>query len=547
MSEPIDQESINQFFEEHEADLMRHFTRKKALQTKQQRIKNQNNYYRRLLSEDDPELTDEQLKELEEFWAPYNFACELDPTWCRLYTNKTGRFDPRYIPNPIHYYFTEYQKINFEYLRAFTDKNYLALIFPFIKHPVTVARRVRGLYYNGDFEPISKEQAVEICMEAKGEGLIIKPSVSSWGGRNISFFSKDTTVGELTETLSDYGENYIIEKLLKQSSALAAIHAESVNTLRIISIIHNGKPMIMSRCIRMGVGESRVDNFSQGGIGCGINENGQLNSTGYDLNGKSVDRHPSGFNFEDCIIPNFEKVNEMILRLHSRVPMFGVTSWDIALDETNEPVLIEYNVGQGGIDIHQYNNGPLYGENTKEILDSVFKDYSIADSTIFYNFRRFQDHVKVTEGAKTFKDIVICEEHDGAPVKEIDRKAFMNNKTLQSVEIPGSVTHIRYCAFYGCSNLTRVVLKKGLREIGRSAFNNCANLEEVRLPIGVRRIRMRAFKDCPNLKRIRIPSSVKSISSEAFEGSNNVTIVCKKDSIAHAYAIEHGIQFELKS
>ena len=49
------------------------------------------------------------------------------------------------------------------------------------------------------------------------------------------------------------------------------------------------------------------------------------------------------------------------------VPMFGVASWDIAIDADGEPVLIEYNVGGAGIDIHQYNNGPLYGKYRERI------------------------------------------------------------------------------------------------------------------------------------------------------------------------------------
>ena len=61
------------------------------------------------------------------------------------------------------------------------------------------------------------------------------------------------------------------------------------------------------------------------------------------------------------------------MRCHMHVPMFGVASWDIAIDADGEPVLIEYNFGGAGIDIHQYNNGPLYGKYIERIIADAFK------------------------------------------------------------------------------------------------------------------------------------------------------------------------------
>ena len=54
------------------------------------------------------------------------------------------------------------------------------------------------------------------------------------------------------------------------------------------------------------------------------------------------------------------------------VPHFRSIAWDIAIDENGTPVLIEANFCRGGIDSLQVNNGPLYGKDTKKILDEVF-------------------------------------------------------------------------------------------------------------------------------------------------------------------------------
>ena len=55
-------------------------------------------------------------------------------------------------------------------------------------------------------------------------------------------------------------------------------------------------------------------------------------------------------------------------------PYFKIISWDIAVNKSNMPVLIEYNPYKQGIDI-QMATGPLFGKFTDEILDMGLKPY----------------------------------------------------------------------------------------------------------------------------------------------------------------------------
>jgi hypothetical protein len=55
------------------------------------------------------------------------------------------------------------------------------------------------------------------------------------------------------------------------------------------------------------------------------------------------------------------------------IPHFKLVSWDIAIDDTNEAVLIEANMRKGGIDIIQFNSGPIFGDLTERVLDEVFE------------------------------------------------------------------------------------------------------------------------------------------------------------------------------
>lgn len=521
-----------------EKDFIRYFATRDRIHKKQANIKKQLSYCTQIMEEDTAPLSPEQQKEIQEYWDKISFAYPINTQWHQMYAHKTGRFSKNYIPNELHYYFVEYGLINFDYLRAFTDKNYLGLLFPEIKQPPVVLRCINGLFYDGNYSPVNKEQAYQQVCAHSPNGIVIKPSIHSWGGRNISFFREELSAQGVEKIFLDYGKNFIVQNVITQHSALAAIHSESVNTMRIITILLDGEVNILSACLRMGVGKSQVDNFSQGGVGCGIQQDGHLRSVGYDRFGKKVQHHPSGFHFEDCVIPNYSAVLDAVKTVAMRVPQFGVASWDFALDEAGCPVLIEYNVGQGGIDIHQYNNGPLYGEKTDKVIDHIFKNYCFEDTTLQYNYNVFSDHITVKTGSKEMPRIRIKSCHHDLPVTRIGSHAF-ENASVRKVSLPKTVTHVDYCAFYGCKNLRRVILPDGLLTIGRSAFNSCTNLKSLRLPKTVTTISTRAFKGIDNLC-ISIPPQTTSIAPDAFEDCSNVHIRCKANSYAHEYAQKRG-------
>jgi hypothetical protein len=161
--------------------------------------------------------------------------------------------------------------------------------------------------------------------------------------------------------------------VIRQHPALNDIHAASLNTIRMVSLILEGQVHILSSILRMGVGSSRVDNASSGGITCGIHPDGRLKDVAFSINGVRLDQHhPQGFEFSKGAIPSFEQAKAMIRTLHARLGHFRLVYWDVAIDEAGEPVLIESNLRTGGLNVIQYNNGPLFGDLTEKVLTEVY-------------------------------------------------------------------------------------------------------------------------------------------------------------------------------
>lgn len=313
-------------------------------------------------------LSREQKAEIREFWKPY---CRVSTSWTRYYAARNGRFDPRYIPNTLYYTKIDRHFNSKKLGDGFNDKNYYSLIFAGVKQPETIARNIGGLFFDGEYRLISAEKALEAALLR--DEVILKPAEESGSGRGIGFF-KPSDAESLKKRLFDKNEkNYLIQAVLRQHPDLENVHSGSVNTIRICTIMLEDGVHILSSVLRMGVDKSRLDNVTSGGVSAAIRDDGTLDKYAYTYySGKRIERHPQGLVFEGFRVPSFDKAKQLALSCAEKLGNFRLVSWDIAVDESGEAVLIEANMRKGGINLHQFDNGPLFGELTSRVLGEVF-------------------------------------------------------------------------------------------------------------------------------------------------------------------------------
>ena len=206
--------------------------------------------------------------------------------------------------------------------------------------------------------------------------LVVKKATDSFGGHGVSFISqqKGSIYEQLKEIDAEIAGDIVIQAPILQHPDMAKLHKESINTIRAFSFLtKQGDVKIYSVIVRIGVGSSRVDNASSGGITCGVEKDGSIKPVAFTPKGDRFTEHPTtGFHFEQVKIPNYSNVLETIRKLHTQIPHFRFASWDIAIDQEGDPVLIEVNLRAGELDFHQLNNGPIFGEDTKTVLNEVF-------------------------------------------------------------------------------------------------------------------------------------------------------------------------------
>lgn len=318
-------------------------------------------------------LTAQQEKEIRDFYNPY--VKNVDLSCHKVYYNLTGTEDVRFIPDYLYYRYIDPYFCNYSITTAIENKNYYDKWFNGVfRLPETVARRMADEYYDRQYNLIDRESAIKLVeqhLQEQGE-LIAKPSLITGSGHGIRFIKKGDDISKIFDEYNH--DDIIVQHVIKQHPKMAELHPESVNTIRIATMLYKGEASVLSAVVRIGVDNSRLDNSHQGGIAVGIDENGHLRQYGYDQHANRSEVHPQGFVFKNGIIPNYDKVVEKVLAVQKQFPHYKIINWDICIDEDGEPLFIEFNLAQGGIYVFQYCNGPVFGDRTEEILAEVFKN-----------------------------------------------------------------------------------------------------------------------------------------------------------------------------
>ena len=209
---------------------------------------------------------------------------------------------------------------------------------------------------------------------AQAGSVVTKASLFSVGGHSIRFHNIDTCSPADFISALDGKDDLVIQRLLQQHETLNRIHRDSINTIRIMSLLLDGTTHILSSVLRMGKNGARVDNASSGGLVCGINDDGTLKEFAFDKNGNRCNEHPQGGAFKGIKIEGFDKCCDLVRDLAGRMCTTSrLISWDLSIDPSGEPILIEVNLSYGELDFHQLCNGPIFGSLTTQVLQRVFQ------------------------------------------------------------------------------------------------------------------------------------------------------------------------------
>lgn len=314
-------------------------------------------------------LDDSTMNDIQQFWMPY-IHYEVQPYYYSMLAS--------YYPEDILYkavseavmYPNITNKLNDETDAAVLgNKGMYNVLFEGVKRPFEYVRNINGVMMDAHNNIVSTEEMVRQIIE-QGEPIVIKPSTDTYGGHGVNVLD-NYDEAELVRLLNHYGKNFVIQKKLVQSKQTARFNPTSLNTFRIVTLFLNGEISVLASAFKCGGKDSKVDNVSSGGMFVGIQTDGQL-TRATSCSVLEINESPSGCRYSEYVIEHFDRVLNMAIDCHKRIPLCSLAGWDIALDSNDEPVFIEVNLKCPDVWLMQILNGPLFGDRLQEVLEYCF-------------------------------------------------------------------------------------------------------------------------------------------------------------------------------
>jgi hypothetical protein len=237
-----------------------------------------------------------------------------------------------------------------------------------ISKPKTICFSFNGELYNSCMLSCSYDEVMKQLLENNYEKIFVKPSEGA-GGKGIYIFHKTESGQYETQQnivfndqfLKIKGKNsdYIIQPGIIQDPEISKIYPRSVNTCRIITENKNGNIRLVCAILRMGRGQSEVDNATTGGIFTNINiSSGKFGDFAISYDGEKFEMHPdTQFVFSNKGISRWEEIKKYTKESAGKLPFFTYLGWDIALTP-RDLVVIEVNRSPA-IDMMEKTSGGL--------------------------------------------------------------------------------------------------------------------------------------------------------------------------------------------
>jgi len=187
----------------------------------------------------------------------------------------------------------------------------------------------------------------ELRASSHRHGVIVTKEPFGHQGRGVHRYHTDavTDWAAFHRGLLARGE-ILVEEVIRQHEALAALCAGTVNTTRVTAFFDGDTTHILAMAQKFGRG-AVSDQNTFGGFYAMLDEQGRATGAGYDSDNRVYETHPdSGIRISDFQLPMFDEVIAFVDRVARIVPQVRYVGWDIAVTPTG-PVLVEGNWAAG--------------------------------------------------------------------------------------------------------------------------------------------------------------------------------------------------------
>ena len=295
----------------------------------------------------------------------------VEPYSYRLFSRYCGA-DSNIIPEDIMHDIVERYLNPPALWDLYEDKNNFASFLDPSILPATVAMRKNG-------GPVQQLVPLSDCPY---QTLFLKPSLDASCGDGILRFDRcgDRYVAADGTILSDifmmrYAANWNLQQGIVQHPFFARLSPTAVSTVRlaVYRSVVDSRPHVTAAILRVGPAGSHVDNISAGGRFVAIDPvTGRLGSTFIARYGeRSSQWNGVDLGEEKLFVPAWQSIVDLALDASLRITDHHLIAFDITVDPSLRPILIEYNLGGFTTYFFHFTGQTPLGSFTDEVITSI--------------------------------------------------------------------------------------------------------------------------------------------------------------------------------
>ena len=219
-----------------------------------------------------------------------------------------------------------------------------------------IAYYVDGVFYDRQMSVINVHHLRGLAAQQQGP-LFVKQDRSKRGLGVLKVGPQELSV----EGFQRIG-NCVIQTPIKQHNFFDGIITGSVATTRITTVKDaDGTISLRAAYLRLGRKDTPwVQSHNSIRVAI-VNSNGELDEFGYTQDWRRWPKHPdSNSSFAKRRIPRFKDAVLLCLELHRKVPHFTILGWDIAVCESEEIAIMEWNADHCSIEFSEATTGPCF-------------------------------------------------------------------------------------------------------------------------------------------------------------------------------------------
>lgn len=210
-------------------------------------------------------------------------------------------------------------------------------------------------YLHRDWVPVTGDNREQVmAFLSAHETFMSKPSRGTCGHGIEKLHTGDyPSLDALYEYLTQWAPLLVLEEVLEQHPAMAAVYPGSINTVRIVTIRgESGDVYLVTAMLRIGNGKF-VDNFNSGGMVAPMDpQRGVVIDRALDKAKNLYVNHPAtGTPIQGLQVPDWDQAVDMVRQAAQVLPQVGYVGWDVCFTPDG-PCLVEGNPFPGH-DIYQ--------------------------------------------------------------------------------------------------------------------------------------------------------------------------------------------------